>query len=107
MDSLLTTDACTLPTTDRPLRLAEFDDLFETSVHQAEFAGDLVRLQLTGEVGLEARVRDLAERESACCSFFTFELTGDDEHLTLDISVLPQHRDLLDDLAARARRLSA
>lgn len=107
MDSLLTTDACTLPTADRPLRLAEFDELFAMSVHQAEFVGNVVRLQLSGDEGLEERVRDLAARESSCCSFFDFRVTGTHEHLTLDISVPPEHADLLDDLAARAHRLSA
>ena len=30
------TDACTLPTVERPLRLAEFDDLFATAVRAVE-----------------------------------------------------------------------
>lgn len=107
MDSLLTTNACTLPTAERPLRLAEFDELFETSVHQAEFSGDTVTLRLSGEEGLGARVRDLAERESSCCTFFTFEVSGTDDHLTLDIAVPPEHRGLLDELALRAHRLTA
>ncbi|WP_035917475.1 hypothetical protein [Knoellia sinensis] len=107
MDSLLSTDACTLPSPERPLRVAEFDELFASHVHQVEFSGEDVRLQLSGTEGLVDRVRDLAERESYCCSFFTFTVTGTDEKLTLDISVPPEHHAILDDLAARAHMLSA
>ena len=52
MEPLLTTDACTLPTAERPLRLAEFDELFATAVRRVERRGDEVRIHLVGDRGL-------------------------------------------------------
>jgi hypothetical protein len=63
-------DACTLPTAERP-RVAEFDDIF-TSVVRAE-RQDPTRLDPEVPRAVEAAARDLARRESDCCSFFTFE----------------------------------
>lgn len=107
METLLTTDACTMPTAERPLRLDEFDDLFATAVRTVERRGTDVRMHLTGARGLADRVRDLTARESSCCSFFTFAVDGTDEDLTLDISVPPARREILDALADRAQELSA
>jgi hypothetical protein len=104
---LLTTDACTLPTADRPLRLAEFDTLFATAVRRVERRGSGVRLHLAGGEGLVERVRDLTAREASCCSFFAFGLDGTDDGLTLDISVPPARKEILDALADRAEELSA
>ena len=103
----MTTDACTLPTTQRPLRLDEFDALFAESVRTVERTADTVRMHLTGATGLRGRVRDLAERETACCSFFTFLVDGHDGDLRLEISAPPERRDILIALAERARELSA
>jgi hypothetical protein len=64
-------DACTLPTAERPLRVAEFHDIF-ASVVRAE-RPDPMRLDLVVPRAVEAAARDLARRESDCCSFFTFE----------------------------------
>lgn len=100
-------DACTLPTAERPMRLAEFDDLFATAVRGVETPTPTrARLRLVGPPGLEATVRDLAAREAACCSFFTFtvakSLPGDADALLLDIEVPPEHGEVLASLAARA-----
>jgi hypothetical protein len=107
METLLTTDACTMPTTERPLRLAEFDALFASSVRSVRRQGNDVRIQFTGMEGLLERVRDLAARETSCCSFFTFTIEGTDQDLTLDISVPPARQEILDALAERAQELSA
>lgn len=107
MENLLTTDACTMPTPDRPLRLAEFDALFSSAVRDVERRGVAVRMHLEGGPGLVDRVRDLTDRETSCCSFFTFTIDGDDDDLTLDISVPPTRREILDALADRAVELSA
>jgi hypothetical protein len=107
MENLLTTDACTMPTAERPLRLAEFDELFATSVRTVERRGSGVRLHLAGEDGLVDQVRDLTARETSCCSFFSFAVEGTDHNLTLDISVPPERQQILDALAERARELSA
>jgi hypothetical protein len=97
-------EACTLPTAQRPLRLAEFDALFTSAVRQAERldAGRL-RLTLTGPAKLEATVRDLTQRESRCCSFFTFGVTTHGPgRVVLDVAVPATHVEVLDAVAARA-----
>lgn len=104
---LLTTDACTMPTPERPLRVAELDALFASAVRSVERRGRDVRMRLAGGEGLVEEVRDLTARESACCSFFTFTLAGTHDDLTLDISVPPGRQEILDALAVRAEELSA
>jgi hypothetical protein len=107
-------DACTLPTSDQPLWVAEFDDLFTTSLRDitATAAGlPRARLVLAGDDTLPARVQRLADAETACCSFFIFTVTdlGHEVHdgaggteVALDIEVPPGQRDVLDALVARA-----
>jgi hypothetical protein len=100
-------DACTLPTAERPVRLAEFDDLFATAVHRIDpVDATHARLHLTGPAGLTARVRDLAARETECCSFFTFTTTTlpatDGEAAVLDIEVPTAYADVLAALVQRA-----
>ena len=107
MDVLLTTEACTLPTVDRPLRLAEFDDLFRESVVAVERDGLRTRLTLRGSAGLLDRVVDLTGRESECCSFFRFSVAGDDDGAVLEVGVPPARADILEALSARAAGLSA
>ena len=92
-------DACTLPTAERPLRLAEFDDLF-VFVMRAE-RRESERLDLVLRRIVEPRARDLARRESKCCSFFTFEFESIGNDLVMHIAVPPEHREVLDALEAR------
>jgi len=102
MNDPITIDACTLPTSERPLRRAEFDTLFATSAREVVRDAHGVRIHMVGSDGLRERVRDLTERESACCAFFAFEIDGNDDDLTLAISVPEEHRVTLDALAERA-----
>jgi len=93
-------DSCTLPTAERPLRLAEFDELFATSVREVESPSPTrARMRLAGVD--PARVRDLTAREAECCSFFTF--TVSENPLTLEIEVPPSYASVLDSLVQRAR----
>ncbi|MEV4099340.1 hypothetical protein AB0J42_03700 [Nonomuraea sp. NPDC049649] len=92
--------ACTLPTADRPLRVAEFDALFSEAVRATRDPARL-RLELAFSPGNAARAADLAARETGCCSFFTFTLTIADGRLTLDVTVPPEHADVLDALGRR------
>jgi hypothetical protein len=96
-------DACTLPTTERPLRGAEFRAAFADLVTRAE-RPEPTRLRLDLARGPEAaaRVAGLATREADCCSFFTFTLAVTASALTLDITVPPAHVPVLDALAALA-----
>ncbi|MFE7551155.1 hypothetical protein [Streptomyces gardneri] len=94
--------SCTLPTEERPLRVAEWDELFsERLVSRSRPQPLHLRLNLAGGEGVEERVRDLAERESGCCSFFTFTTTPDQDLIHLDISVDQAHKAVLEALAAR------
>jgi hypothetical protein len=93
--------ACTLPTAQRPLRLAEFDDLFATALRgQQRLSPTALRWRLPSSA--EATVRDLTARETACCSFFTFTVTAEGEAVGVDVEVPAAHVDVLDALAARA-----
>lgn len=69
-------DACTLPTDEQPLRVAQLDDLFRDHVvgvdGPEEPGGTAVVLHQRGAEGLPASIRDLTDREAWCCSFFTF-----------------------------------
>ena len=102
-------EACTLPNADRPLRLAEFDDLFATALReQRRLSPTVLRWHL--DPAAEATAQYLTGRESSCCSFFTFEFAGDDASddagdgagLRLDVQVPAGYLDVLDALAGRA-----
>ncbi|MET7334731.1 hypothetical protein [Nonomuraea sp. NPDC005650] len=95
--------ACTLPTAERPLRVAEFDALFADAVHTAvRPERTRLRLGLGFSPDHAARAAELAARENCCCSFFTFTLTIADGTLALEVAVPPEHVDVLDALQARA-----
>ncbi len=101
-------DSCTLPTAERPLRRAEFGDLFASALSGVDrLAPTHLRLRLRGGADLEERVRDLARRESECCSFFAFTVTPDAAGtVTFDIRVDGVHVGVLDGLAARCVAVS-
>jgi len=96
-------EACTLPTVERPLRLAEFDELFATSVRSVERLDPArLRLDLEPDASVAARAADLAVRETGCCSFFTFTLTATGGTVQLDVAVPAAQVEVLDALADRA-----
>jgi hypothetical protein len=89
-------DACTLPTSDLPLRLAEFTDLFTSSLIAVDRpTPEELRLRLAAAA--EATTRDLVRRETACCSFFDFTVTAGDD-VTLDVRVPGSRVAVLDGL---------
>src|SRR5262245_27003197 len=101
-------DVCTLPTAELPLRQAEFDDVLATAIEAHRATDRHLRLVLAGPPDLIGRVRDLAARETACCSFFTFTVTPDAaSHVVLDIEVTARHVAVLDSMALRAARAAA
>jgi hypothetical protein len=92
-------DACTLPTAERPVRVAEFATLFGRAPSERLAPG---LLRLTFERADEAAVRDLTAREAACCTFFTFTISREgDDKVVLDIAVPTGHEPILDALATR------
>jgi hypothetical protein len=97
-------EACTLPTAEQPLRLAEFDALFAAAVRGGERLGaQHLRVTLAGDAELAKSVQDLADRETQCCSFFAFAVTAPQPgQVQLDIEVPAGHVDVLDALEARS-----
>ncbi|MFB7176849.1 hypothetical protein ACFCYI_03960 [Streptomyces sp. NPDC056257] len=94
--------SCTLPTEERPLRVAEWDALCsERLTFLSRPQPFHLCLDLVSGRGVENRVRDLVERESGCCSFFTFTTTPGEDLIRLDIEVDQEHEAVLDALAAR------
>ncbi|GAB4588818.1 hypothetical protein [Nocardia sp. IFM 10818] len=95
-------DACALPTTEQPLRIAEFDALFRDALRGIDRVSP-TRLRLDLDAAAETRARELAARESSCCSFFAFGFAQAGKQLVrMDIDVPPARSEVLDGLAARA-----
>jgi hypothetical protein len=95
--------ACTLPTTERPLRVAEFDALFAEAVRDIErIEPGRLRLGLAADPQVAGRAAELAAVETGCCSFFTFTLTATGGGLSLEVTVPGQYVEVLDALAERA-----
>jgi hypothetical protein len=96
-------DSCTLPTRERPLRVAEFATVFARGLrtHHRD-SPHLLRLALDASVA--PALTDLIERESACCPFFTFSLRSVDDGLLLDVGVPSGREAILDALTARLPR---
>lgn len=92
-------EACTLPTSERPLRVAEFTDLFGSVSAAARPAATRLDLVLPGN--LEAITEDLARRESRCCSFFAFEFETAGDAVVMHIGVPPEQVAVLDAIEAR------
>jgi hypothetical protein len=92
--------ACTLPTAAQPLRLAEFDVFFRAAVRRSTRTSP-TRLDLVIVGDFEATARDLAERETSCCSFFRFDFHPAEGGLVMSIGVPNDHVDVLDALQAR------
>jgi hypothetical protein len=56
-------------------RVAEYQRLFARALVGRERTADGIVFRLSAEDGIEAWVGDLADREKACCAFFTFTVT--------------------------------
>ena len=95
-------DECTLPTAERPLRVAEFDDLLISAVRVDR--PQPARLDLTFPRAMEADARGLADRESQCCTFFTFGFTPDGADVVMHIDVPSTRTNVLDTIEARIAR---
>ena len=95
-------DACTLPSAERPLRVAEFDELF-TAVLRFDRPRP-TRLDVVLPRNAAAAARDLADRESRCCSFFAFDFEEAGDDVVMRIDVPPSQIEVLDAIEARVAR---
>ena len=97
-------DACTLPTEQVPLRVAEFDELFATALRSLQRPEPRwLRLGLDPAPRVAATTADLVARETQCCSFFDFALQRSDEgQLWLDVRVPAGREPILDAIARQA-----
>jgi hypothetical protein len=96
-------DASTLPTAERPFRLAEWDQLLSAAVLDARrLSPDRARLKLRADPEMAALPADLAFRETQCCSFFGFSQHARDGRLALEITVPTAQIRVLDALVALA-----
>jgi hypothetical protein len=69
-------------------RVAEYERLFtEALIERARTDGG-IRFRFRADPGVEGRVRDLAAREKACCAWFDFAVTADDDEVSWDASVV-------------------
>jgi hypothetical protein len=101
-------ESCTLPTVERPRRVAEFDALFATATGPAERLGPTrLRVHLPGGPDALARVRELVARETGCCSFFTFELRPAATATELEVRVPGAQVAVLDAMQRRVEAVRA
>jgi hypothetical protein len=56
-------------------RVAEYQRLFARALVGRDRTQDGIVFRFRAEDGIEAWVRDLADREKSCCAFFTFTVT--------------------------------
>jgi hypothetical protein len=76
--------ACSLAADDQPAQLAEWTELLALVEHRERLDGG-VRLQFAPDPALAGKLADLATREHACCSFFTFTLHLAGDAVRLDV----------------------
>ncbi len=95
------TASCTLPTAEQPIRVAEFDQFF-AGFARAVHRPDPGRLEVVVDPVAEPLARELATRESSCCSFFTFDFATAVEGLVMGVGVPPAYAGVLAAFAARA-----
>jgi hypothetical protein len=94
-----------------PERLREYQRLFSQALIGREKTATGICFRLRAQPGTEAWVRDLAAREKACCTFFTFTITTLGEEMRWDATVIDDDiaRAVLDEFYAlprhRRRRL--
>ena len=67
-------------------RLAEYGRLFEHALTGSDRTSNAVIWRFTARAGVEAWVRDLADREAACCPFLTYTVTEHDGEVTYQIA---------------------
>lgn len=81
-------------------RVAEYQRLFSSVFTGRKRDPDgVVRFRFRAEEGVEAWVRDLADREHACCAFMAFDVStvGDEVHMAVGVIDNDDARAVLDE----------
>jgi hypothetical protein len=100
--------SCTLPTAEQPLRVAEFDELFGLAVRPARRVSPTeLRVHLPAGDDVAAVATSLIERETGCCSFFTFDLHRSSGETGLEVRVPESQRAVLDAMQQRVEAIRA
>ena len=100
--------ACTLDPDGMTVRMAELAQLFREALVGRDTTVDGIRFRFAADSGVEDQIRDLARREQACCSFFSFTIEVHGDEVWWDASVTdPGARPVLDDFFALPERLGA
>lgn len=68
-------------------RLAEYQRLFAQALVGKERTAEGIRFRFRAQPGVEAWVRDLAAREKACCSFYTYTVSVEGDEVRWDCAV--------------------
>jgi hypothetical protein len=98
MDEVWVPEACTLPTVERPGRVAAFDGLLAEGLRRQERVGPTV-LRWLLDPAVEGRARELAAREQDCCAFFDFAFAPSEDGLVVEVRVPDAYAPVLDGLA--------
>jgi hypothetical protein len=69
-------------------RVAEYRRLFTQALTGRQRSEAGIRFRFRADPGVAEWVRDLADREKACCPFFNFTVTADHEEVRWDASVI-------------------
>jgi hypothetical protein len=88
--------ACTLGAGPYQERLTWIAELNRSSLRDAHREG--ARLMLAYDPRATVRVREMSRREQECCAFLQFDLTEDENELTLAITAPEAARGMLDAL---------
>jgi hypothetical protein len=80
--------ACSLDTTDKKQRLADWSTLLREATRRDE-APNGVRYSFAGNDELESRLRALAADEKACCAFLDFDVVRTGEVLQMTVTAPP------------------
>jgi hypothetical protein len=94
--------SCTLPTAQHSIRVGEFEALFTTSLRAERLDEQHLRVSFAGGERKAATVRDLAARETACCSFFELTVSTLADWVLLDVRVPAGRVEVLDGLTRLA-----
>lgn len=91
--------SCRLDEQGAARRNIEFADVVRRGLRHRDRTGDGdVLLTFRRGGGLENDVRELAERESACCRFFIFDIRVEDDHIVVRVAAPDDKTDYLDAL---------